>query len=167
MDAFRHEALFYGDGDEYLAGTVPFAQEALAADEPLLIAVAADKRRLLEDALGAEAHRAAFVDMAVLGRNPGRIISAWHDFVDKHSGRYLRGIGEPVWPGRDPVELTECEHHESLLNAAFGTGQPWRLLCPYDTSALSDEVLAAAERTHPYLVDVRGHRESETYIASS
>lgn len=167
MNAFRHEALFYGDSDEYLAGTVPFAQEALAADEPLLIAVADEKRRLLEDALGAEAQRAAFVDMAVLGRNPGRIISVWHDFVDRHSGRYLRGIGEPVWAGRDPVELTECEHHESLLNAAFDTGQPWRLLCPYDTSALSDEVLAAAERTHPYLVDVRGQRESETYIASS
>jgi anti-sigma regulatory factor (Ser/Thr protein kinase) len=167
MDAFRHEALFYGDGDEYVAGTVPFAQEALAADEPLLIAVGADKRRLIEDALGAEAHRAAFVDMAVLGRNPGRIISAWHDFVDNHSGRYLRGIGEPVWPGRDPVELTECEHHESLLNAAFGTDQPWRLICPYDTSALSDEVLAAAERTHPHIVGARGDRESETYIAPS
>src|SRR5688500_3772766 len=98
MDAFRHEALFYGDSDEYLAGTVPFAQEALVADEPLLIAVGAEKRRLLEGALGAEAQRAAFVDMAVLGRNPGRIISVWHDFVDRHSGRYLRGIGEPVWP---------------------------------------------------------------------
>jgi anti-sigma regulatory factor (Ser/Thr protein kinase) len=167
MDAFRHEALFYADGDEYVAGTVPFAQEALAADEPLLIAVGAGKRRVIEDALGAEAHRAAFVDMAVLGRNPGRIISAWQDFVDKHSGRYLRGIGEPVWPGRDPVELTECEHHESLLNAAFDTGQPWRLICPYDTSALSDEVLAAAERTHPHIVGARGDRESETYIAPS
>jgi anti-sigma regulatory factor (Ser/Thr protein kinase) len=167
MNAFRHEALFYGDADEYVAGTVPFAQEALAAGEPLLIAVGADRRRLIEDALGAEAHRAAFVDMAVLGRNPGRILSAWHDFVDKHSGRYLRGIGEPVWPGRDPVELTECEHHESLLNAAFDTGQPWRLICPYDTSALSDEVLAAAERTHPHIVGAGGDRESETYLAPS
>ena len=141
--------------------------DALAADEPLLIAVGADKRRLIEDALGAEAQRAAFADMAVLGRNPGRIISAWHDFVDGHSGRRLHGIGEPVWPGRDPVELTECEHHESLLNAAFDGGRAWRLLCPYDTSALSDEVLAAAERTHPHIVDARGDRESDTYIASS
>ena len=40
--------------------------------------------------------------METLGRNPARIISAWHDFVAAHggAGRPLRGIGEPIWPGR-------------------------------------------------------------------
>ena len=165
MTEFRHECLFYGDEDEYLAGTVPFARDAIEGDEALLIAVAADKRRLLEGELGADAERAAFLDMAALGRNPARIISAWHDFVDAGGDRGMRGIGEPVWPGRSEVELTECEHHESLLNLAFGGGRPWWLLCPYDASALDDEVLAIAERTHPYIAGAGGERASETYLA--
>jgi anti-sigma regulatory factor (Ser/Thr protein kinase) len=165
MDEFRHECLLYDGQDEYLAGTVPFARAAIAAGAPLLIAVGDQKWRLIEDALGDEAARAGFVDMAALGRNPGRVISAWHDFVDGHEGDYVWGIGEPVWPGRSADELLECEHHEALLNLAFSGGAAWRLLCPYDASALDDEVLAGAERTHPHVFDAAGDHESETYIA--
>ena len=56
--------------------------------------------------------------MAVLGHNPARIIPAWRDFADAHAGP-IRGIGEPIWPGRGADELVECQLHESLLNVAF------------------------------------------------
>jgi len=72
--------------------------------------------------------------MRVLERNPARIIPAWRRFLDRQGGdrRSVRGIGEPIWSGREEQELTECQRHESLLNVAFDHGQAWRLLCPYD-----------------------------------
>ena len=147
---FRHEALFYEGASEFLAGTVPFLRAGLAADEPILVALDERKIRLLRDELGADADRVRFVDMAALGRNPACIIPAWRDFVaDRQDGSPIRGIGEPVWRGRSEAELSECDHHESLLNLAFADAADFTLLCPYDVEGLDPDVLEAARRNHP------------------
>ncbi|MDQ3293692.1 MAG: sensor histidine kinase, partial [Actinomycetota bacterium] len=92
-----------------------------------------------------------------LGTNPGRIISAWRQFVfDHRDDPHLRGIGEPVWPERTPEELVECQHHERLLNVAFPPGLPWRLLCPYDVSTLDAAVVDEAKAAHPYVHEQAG-----------
>jgi anti-sigma regulatory factor (Ser/Thr protein kinase) len=150
---FHHEAFFYADADEFLAGTVPFVQAGLAADEAVLAALPAEKLELLRGALGADAAWVELVAMEEIGRNPARIISAWHDFLAANHGpeRGVRGIGEPIWAGRSGPELDECRRHESLLNLAFGEGPAWPLICPYDSSRLDDEVLLAAEHNHPVL----------------
>ncbi|HJZ61519.1 MAG TPA: MEDS domain-containing protein, partial [Miltoncostaeaceae bacterium] len=124
---FAHEALFYGSPEGFLRGTLPFIREGLAADEPVLVAVSAQRIRLLSGVLGPDADRVAFADMAHLGRNPAAIIAAWRDFVDRDvAARGAgRGIGEPIWPGRAKDEIVEAQHHESLLNLAFGDGPPW------------------------------------------
>ena len=72
--------------------------------------------------------------MDEVGANPARIIPAWRRFLDEHAveGRPVRGIGEPIWAGRSPDELVECQRHESLLNLAFADAPAFRLLCPYD-----------------------------------
>lgn len=103
--------------------------------------------------------------MDEVGTNPARIIPAWRDFVTEHSGRgrRLRGIGEPIWKGRGPEELVECQHHESLLNVAFAGGEPWYLLCPYDTSSLPAEVIEEALRSHPFLTEGTAHGRSPAY----
>ncbi|HEY8816042.1 MAG TPA: sensor histidine kinase, partial [Candidatus Dormibacteraeota bacterium] len=90
---------------------------------------------------------------------------AWRDFVKQHGagGRRLRGIGEPIWNGRTPLELVECQRHESLLNTAFATGDPWWLLCPYDTEAMDPSVIDEARRSHPYITDGATFRRSESY----
>jgi anti-sigma regulatory factor (Ser/Thr protein kinase) len=147
---FHHEAFLYGNEDEFLAGTVPFLRDGLEAGEPALVAVEQARADALKAALGRDAGPIRFVDMEALGRNPARIIPFWTQFVDEHGGRDrpLRGIGEPVWPGRRPAEVDECQRHESLLNYAFWDGPAWRLLCPYDSSGLDDDVLAAAHASH-------------------
>jgi anti-sigma regulatory factor (Ser/Thr protein kinase) len=162
--AFRHEALFYDGEDEFLSGTLPFVREAVAAHEPVLIAVGEAKIRLLERHLEGAEEGVRLVDMRRIGRNPARMIQLWREFVDDHSvaGRPVRGIGEPVWPGRSEAELIECQQSESLLNVAFADAPAWRLLCPYDSGALSPEVLEAAERTHPLIAD---HGQSNAYLA--
>jgi anti-sigma regulatory factor (Ser/Thr protein kinase) len=147
---FHHEAFLYADADEFMTGTLAFLREGLEAGEPALVAVARARADALRAELRADGEPVRFVDMEVLGRNPARIIPFWRDFVAEHGGsdRPLRGIGEPVWPGRSRAEVDECQRHELLLNYAFWEGPAWRLLCPYDSSGLGDDVLMAAHESH-------------------
>jgi anti-sigma regulatory factor (Ser/Thr protein kinase) len=165
-DSFRHEALFYNGEDGFLRGTLPFVTEALAADEPVLVAVREERASVLERALGAAAGGVRFVDMRQLGRNPARVIPAWSEFLSEHApgGRSVRGIGEPVWPGRSHAELDECRRHESLLNVAFTYGPAWRLLCPYDLDELDAQQISAARVTHPALMHEGISHRSDAYL---
>ena len=165
IDEFRHEALLYAGMADFLAGTVPFVRGGIEAGEPVLVVESAAKIARLRAELGSDAKSVVFADMADVGANPARIIPAWRDFVRKHGGdgRRLRGIGEPIWNGRTPVELIECQRHESLLNTAFATGDPWWLLCPYDTVALDPAVIDEACRSHPYVTDGEAFRPSDDY----
>ena len=130
----------------------------------MLVAVGTEKIELLRDALGPS--EVGFVDMELLGRNPARIIPAWRDFIARHRGP-VRGIGEPIWAGRDGAELVECQLHEALLNVAFEDTRDFRLLCPYDTSALDDSVLHEARCSHPHVnaEPSAAYREAERLLA--
>jgi anti-sigma regulatory factor (Ser/Thr protein kinase) len=92
--------------------------------------------------------------MADVGANPARIIPAWRRFVAEHAGTgtALRGIGEPIYPERSSLEMVECHRHEALLNVAFADTPAFRLVCPYDTTALPADVVETARRTHPTVV---------------
>jgi anti-sigma regulatory factor (Ser/Thr protein kinase) len=155
---FHHEALFYEGDDEFVALCTAFAETGLERGEPVLVMVGSRKRELLREALGEEAGDVHFADMEVIGRNPARIIPAWRRFVAENAsgdGGGMRGIGEPIWADRRPDELAECQLHESLLNLAFESTGSFRLICPYDTSLLPDDVIAEARRSHP-VVSERG-----------
>jgi anti-sigma regulatory factor (Ser/Thr protein kinase) len=151
--AFRHEALLYAGWADFIVSTVPFIREGLKAGEPILVVVSAEKTAALRIALDGDADRVLFADMAEIGANPARIIPAWQAFVRDHgqTGTRLRGIGEPIWKGRPDDELTECQRHESLLNVAFASGQPWWLLCPYDTEQLDPAVVDEARKSHEFV----------------
>lgn len=164
-ETFRHEALLYAGPDDFLAGTVPFLRDAMAAEEPVLAMVGPAKIELLREALGPAADDVEFDDMQVVGSNPARIIPAWRDFVDRHRGadRPLRGIGEPIWAERRAAELVESQRHEALLNLAFADGSAMHLLCPYDTELLDAAVIAEAHHSHPVIVEDGGARPSDDY----
>jgi anti-sigma regulatory factor (Ser/Thr protein kinase) len=89
-------------------------------------------------------------DIMGFGRNPGRILAAELAFAERHPGRHVRIIAEPLWVGRAAFEYSACMQHEALANIAFagvdGTG-----LCPYDASCLGESVLADVRRTHPQI----------------
>jgi anti-sigma regulatory factor (Ser/Thr protein kinase) len=159
---FRHEALLYAGEDGFLEGTLPFLRAGLEAGEPMLVAVSRRRIGLLRSELRTDADAVAFLDMAQVGANPARIIPAWQEFVGSRSAPDvpMRGIGEPIWAGRSAVELVECQRHESLLNLAFAGASAFRLLCPYDTTALAPAVLEEAHRSHPHLVQDGVERDS-------
>jgi anti-sigma regulatory factor (Ser/Thr protein kinase) len=163
---FHHEALLYAGQQEFLAHSLAFIQHGTAHEESVLVAVGPEKIDLLRRALGREAADVNFADMTELGRNPATILPLWSAFVDEAtvSGRPCRGIGEPVWPTRDAAALVECRNHEALLNLAFDGGFGWRLLCPYDTEALSAAALADACATHPFVADRGASRRSVDYV---
>jgi anti-sigma regulatory factor (Ser/Thr protein kinase) len=162
---YRHEAMFYAGVDGFLAATVPFLHDGLAAGEPALVAAPAGQLDALRDVLGARVDGIQFADMAVIGRNPSSIIAAWHEFVDAHSGsgRRLRGIGEPIFPARSAAELDECQRHEALLNVAFKIEPPLWLVCPYDTTSLPPDVIVEAHRSHPHTSGHSDHDHTDHY----
>jgi anti-sigma regulatory factor (Ser/Thr protein kinase) len=149
--AFRHEVMLYDSRETFVDGAAPFIRDAVAAGEPIMVAIAAEKIDLLRSRLGEDAEQVVFADMAELGANPARIIPAWQEFVDANPGRALRGIGEPIWAERSATELVECQCHEALLNVAFADAAGFHLICPYDTEQLHGDVIAEAERSHPFV----------------
>jgi len=152
VSGYRHEAFLYSGMAEFLAGTTSFIRRAVQAGDPVLVIVSAPKIELIQRELGADADQVDFSDMARLG-NPARIIAAWREFVEKHTGAsQLWGIGEPIYPERSPAEVAECQLHEALLNVAFDADTPFSLLCPYDLEALPGDVIDEALRTHPFVV---------------
>ena len=164
-EGFQHEAMFYRGAAGFLAGTIPFLREGVAKGEAILVFESSAKIDMLRSELGDDARSVEFADMAAVGANPARIIPAWVDFVSRHSGgaRGMRGIGEPIWKERTADQLIECQRHESLLNVAFSNGEPWYLLCPYDTEALPPEVIEEAGRSHKYVSDGHAHNHSSSF----
>ncbi len=153
-ELFRHEAIFHVDGAEgFLNAALPLIEQALHERAPVMIAVGTERIAALREALGAAAAEVEFADMRSLGANPARIIPAWRQFLDRHpaGGAPALGIGEPVWAGRRPEELDECERHEHLIDLAFGRGRGWRLVCPYDLESLDEQALERARHSHPFI----------------
>lgn len=163
-EQFSHEAFFYSGLAEFLDVTCGFVREGLQRDEAVLVATSGERLTALRSLLGDE-NDVGLVDMTELGANPARIIPAWRAFVDANvsKGRGVRGVGEPIWAGRSEAELAECHQHESLLNLAFDGGVAWRLLCPYDESALSAGVVEEARANHPMLLSGGRWTASDTY----
>ena len=163
--AFAHEALLYAGLDDFVDSTAAFVREGVARGEPVLVVVGAHKIGLLREELDSDAEQVFFADMGTVGTNPARIIPAWEEFVDAHlrEDRPVRGVGEPIWTERGADELVECQRHEALLNLAFADAPAWRLLCPYDTTTLPDDVIDEALRTHPVVVRGGERQPSDRY----
>lgn len=148
---FRHAGFFYRTEAEYADTVAGFLRGGLARGEPVFAAVPPAKVSLLKDSLGADARHARFADMTEMGRNPAWIIPAVLGFTERHAGRHVRYVGEPIWDTRGPAELREATKHEALINLAFA-GADADILCPYDTVRLDPAVIADARRTHPLLL---------------
>jgi anti-sigma regulatory factor (Ser/Thr protein kinase) len=148
---FQHQALIYEGRGEYLAGTVPFLEAALEAEEPILVVVRRPQADLLREALGRDSREVEFAPMEEVGHNPAALLPFWRDFVEAGGGRPVRAVSEAFWPERGAPGLEECHRSEGLLNVAFGEGPRWSLLCLYDACSLGDEVLERAANTHRFI----------------
>lgn len=147
---FDHCALFYEGAEEYLAGCSAFIEAGLASNERVLVSVPGAKIEPMRAALNGGSDKVEFWNMNKVGHNPGRIIPAVRDWIDRGAGR-CRFVGEPIWPGRTTTEVIEATRHEALINLAFADADAV-ILCPYDVTGLDRDVVLDAERTHPDLI---------------
>jgi anti-sigma regulatory factor (Ser/Thr protein kinase) len=162
-EPFHHPAFYYSGAGEYLQGTVPFIESALALGEPVAVSVPGPNLKLLREALGRASERVLMLDMTEEGANPGRIIpGVLRDFADRHPDRRVSIIGEPIWASRSEIEYPACAQHEALINLAFA-GRDVAILCPYDLDGLDERAIADSLATHPVLMDAEGTRESPDY----
>jgi anti-sigma regulatory factor (Ser/Thr protein kinase) len=162
-----HQALFYRDDDDYVAGVAEFLAPGLDAGEPVAVAVPPFRCRLLRERLGERSDTIQMLDMFEVGRNPARIIPAVHELLARHGGTLLHYVGESIWPGRTPEEIREITRHEALINLAW-PGAAIRALCPYDATNLDPDVLREAELTHPWVIHGEGEGSlSRTYAGAA
>jgi anti-sigma regulatory factor (Ser/Thr protein kinase) len=155
-----HLGFLYHGVSEYVDTITDFVRDGLAAGEPVMVAVPGRKADLLRASVKLDG--AHYVDMAELGRNPGRIIPAIHEFVDQFSGGPTRFVGEPIWLGRNLDETAEAIRHEALVNVAFAKSSV-SVLCPYDCDVLPKRVIEQSWRIHPTVIDGRLARVSGKY----
>jgi anti-sigma regulatory factor (Ser/Thr protein kinase) len=158
---FSHEAVLYRQPAQYRSAVLGFVRDGLTKSEPVLVAVPSAAADVIRGSLD-DQPEVAFADMGQLGRNPGRIIPALWDFVDRHAGRPVRFVSEPVWPGRSAAEIRAAVTHEAMVNLAFAAASV-SVLCPYDVSRLAPAVTASAARTHPVLHTEDGASKSPDY----
>jgi anti-sigma regulatory factor (Ser/Thr protein kinase) len=159
-----HEALPYRDDREFLAATVPYVRAALARGAPVLVQLPGARGQLVSDALGADAERVQFGDMAEAGNNPSRIIPrVLSPFTEARPGRRATIVAESMWAGRSAAEYAACVEHEALINLAFAD-QDVSILCPYNLADLPEHALDDAERTHPALHEGNASRISTGYM---
>jgi anti-sigma regulatory factor (Ser/Thr protein kinase) len=160
-DVYHHEVFPYHDDVEYVSVLGGFVRDGLAAGEPVLVVLPDDRLSLLRTVLPDDDVNIQYADMSAVGDNPGLIIGVWRDFLDGCEGP-ARGIGEPVFAGRDPDQIEECRRHERLLDIAFA-GRPFRLLCPYDAATLDGDVVDDALAAHPVVLQAGGRTASPTF----
>jgi anti-sigma regulatory factor (Ser/Thr protein kinase) len=143
-----HAALVGSRNAERSALLADFVRQGLASGEAVSIGVSAPESEMLRRALRDRAAQAVFLDVAELGRNPSRLISAMLDFARVHAGRRVRYLSQPFWAGRSAAETAEVMRHEALVNLAFARADV-SIVCLYDVAGLDSRLASAVEQTHP------------------
>jgi len=107
-------------------------------------------------------------------RQPGKLSSEQKsrqvmDFIKNATSAGFKGVRfgvEMTWTLGPDIEVSDLEHWEASLNNIFIPGYPGRILCQYNRSRLSSEVMLVAFRTHP-LVCLGESRLSQLVLRSS
>src|SRR3954454_4608945 len=162
----QHRALLYGDAIEFVEAVVPFVRDGLRAGEAILVALAQEKLEWFREELGDAADAVETADAAVMYARNGPMLNS---LLQRFAGygtpgeRQIRVVAEQPLAARTPVETRAYLRYESAANVAY---RPFAatVLCPYDTSTLSDTVLKHALQTHPHVLDGATARAGEAFI---
>lgn len=147
--AFAHEAFVFSSDDEVLARCLPFVEEGLDQDEPVVVVAGAGVRSLLADALGDGSRRLASFEPAEGWWRGGRETLQAYDTALQQlqaAGRPWRLIGEPAWLAAKEARV--WSRFEAAANRCYA-GLRYYSLCVHDRRALDPAVVDAALATHP------------------
>ena len=143
---------------------LPFVGEGLSSDEPILVAVQRRHMENLRAALGGTPEGLTVYPVEDWYETSARTRDKFARWVLERTARAgrIRLIGEQPWALGHEAQVRDWARHESVINVAFAR-LPLTLICPYDASALPEEVLGHARDTHPEIVD-GDSSSSSTYV---
>jgi transcriptional regulator with XRE-family HTH domain len=146
-----HHALIYETDDEFAGPVTALLAEAVEEGDAAFAITTAEHIEMLRDGLGKAATRVEFAHSDEFYSRPVAALGAYRKFVTSAIAagtRWVRIVGEPVWPEGDGMHVRRWEGYESGINLVFAS-MPVTLVCPYDASSLPGEIMATARETHP------------------
>ena len=155
-----HEAGFYGSDAEFRALIVPFAEEGIAAGEPVIIGYDDRKSGLLRSWL-TDPSAVDFIGDKSLYATPARAIATYRRLFEFHvamGAGQIRIAGDVPHPGNGG-RFEGWDRYESAVNTVWHDFPVWGR-CLYDTAAAPAAVLDVVERTHPRIVSPSGQRRA-------
>ena len=163
-----HEAGFYGSDVEFRDLIVRFAEEGIAAGEPVIIGYDNPKNALVRSWL-TEPSAVTFLADASLYATPSRAIATYRRLLEFHAARgagQIRITGELPHSG-NAGSFEGWDRYEAAVNTVWDDFPVWGL-CLYDTATAPAAVLTVAVRTHPSIVSPSGtHRANDRFQDAS
>jgi hypothetical protein len=155
-----HEAGFYGSDAEFRALIVPFAEEGIAAGEPVIIGYDDRKSGLVRSWL-TDPSAVEFIGDKTLYATPARAIATYRQLFEFHAAMgagQIRIAGDVPHPGNGG-RFEGWDRYESAVNTVWKDFPVWGR-CLYDTTTAPAAVLDIVERTHPRIVSPSGERQA-------
>ncbi len=153
-----HEAGFYGCDAEFRDLIVPFAEEGIAAGEPVIIGYDDRKSGLLRSWL-TNPSAVEFIADNSLYATPARAIATYRRLFEFHlamGAGQIRVAGDVPHPGNGG-RFEGWDRYECAVNTVWQDFPVWGL-CLYDTATAPAAVLDAVGRTHPRIISPSGDR---------
>ena len=154
-----HEAGFYRSDAEFRALIVPFAEEGIAAGEPVILGYDARKSGLLRSWL-TDPSSVEFVGSKTTYATPARAIATYRRLFESHVARgagQIRVAGELPQLG-DGGRIEGWDRYEAAVNTVWDDLPVWGR-CLYNTTTSPAAVIDMVRRTHPYIVSPAGQRQ--------
>jgi anti-sigma regulatory factor (Ser/Thr protein kinase) len=147
--ALRHHAMVYESDDEYVARSVAFLRDGLAAGEGGIVANSRARLAAMRDALGADAKRVSFVDVSSVYTRPAHTVAAYCGVFLEHLRRApsVRAVASLQF-GPTLRDWDEWAGYESITNLAYAHLPVW-VVCAYNANELPDAIIEDVWRTHP------------------
>jgi anti-sigma regulatory factor (Ser/Thr protein kinase) len=155
-----HEAGFYRSDAEFRALIVPFAEEGIAAGEPVIIGYDHRKSALLRSWLS-DPSAVEFIGDASLYATPARAIATYRRLFEFHAAMgagQIRIAGDVPHPGNGG-RFEGWDRYEAAVNTVWQDFPVWGR-CLYDITTTPPAVVDIVERTHPRIVSPSGQRRA-------
>jgi len=155
-----HEAGFYSSDAEFRALIVPFAEEGIAAGEPVIIGYDDRKNALIRSWL-TDLSAVTFPADSGVYATPTRAIAAYRRLFELHVAQgagQIRITGELPNSGNGGM-FDGWDRYEAAVNTVWQDFPVWGL-CLYDTATAAPVVRDVVERTHPRIVSPSGVRRA-------
>jgi anti-sigma regulatory factor (Ser/Thr protein kinase) len=161
---YGHDALFYESEEELLTAAVPFLRAGLEAGDMAVLVCSEKNTELLINAL--EGHpRLGAVPRPHVYHRPAKAIATYQRLAREHVDAGAQGVRlvSELDFGATPSEWAEWTRFEAVVNHALAPYALWPC-CMYDTRRLPEQVLKAAELTHPGLRSGNSWEPSNRFV---